>query len=651
MEKHTNPITEEMISDKALNLGYSPSLISNYLDIMSPEDLSKFIEFNEKGIPLALRINTLLSSHHRVTERLKKDSYNLKQITWVKNGYFLPKKKKGIGNHTSYLLGEYYLQNPASQLVVECLNPQKNDLVVDLAAAPGGKTSYISQLMENSGIVINCDPHGSRIFSLVSNLARLGVLNSITVKITAQRFVKFWTDNHLHTINKLLLDAPCTGDGLIIQQSSLRTLDSHKLTKAVERQKNIIESLHPLLENNNCDLIYATCSLNKHENENILSHLTNTKPSNIYTSCLEDNTFGEKEIIKFQNNITLQQRRLYPHLHFPSVGFFFTKLCFRNYSNTNTNNSNSSFNTEEHQPSTRSSKTKMISLSNNQEYNHLKLILSHFIIDKKDDFSDYEMHLEIENREKHIQFKSRPLDKKLSTWMQNLFSTNKQKNSSFSENDIVLVSVKSKSSITLFLTTYSCYKYANLLSNENNIVSLGLPLLTISSRKNSTKNISYLNKWIPYPFINNISLHPGILHILKTCTHLFKVKIGFVSQNDFLYGKNCNLLIPKTSFPDPLKPHDNALTSLYKMDSTLQGNIKIKSKEKLNSSDDSHLPILVCNLLGDLLGIASISKENIAETLHQSGDDDNTNLAPVIPTLPLPCKNIMDLGWYLRKGE
>ena len=77
----------------------------------------------------------------------------------------------------------------------------------------------------------------------------------------------------------------------------------------------------------------------------------------------------------------------------------------------------------------------------------------------------------------------------------------------------------------------------------------------------------------------------------------------------------------------------------------------MKSKEKLNTSDDSHIPILVCNLLGDLLGIASISKENMAASLHQSGNDDNTNLAQAIPTIPLPCKNIMDLGWYLRKGE
>ncbi len=131
----------------------------------------------EKGeIQRCLRVNTLKTSEKDLIKRLKAKKIKLEKVKWLNFGYSY-KSEFSLGATPEYLLGLYYLQENGSQKIVELLDLQEKDLVLDMCAAPGSKTTYISQLMNNKGQVIALDTNVRRIKSLANNIERMGCKN------------------------------------------------------------------------------------------------------------------------------------------------------------------------------------------------------------------------------------------------------------------------------------------------------------------------------------------------------------------------------------------------------------------------------------------------------------------------------------------
>lgn len=217
-------------------------------------------------LPTTIRVNTLRTSESVLIERLEKIGVSLEKVPYLKYAYFA-KSKFSLGAIPEYLLGYFYLQEAASQCAVEVLDPQPGEFVLDCCAAPGGKTSQMSQLMQNEGFVVALDNKSRRMISLTSNLERCNVQN-------AGVFLRDIThcSNDFGNFDKILVDAPCSGNYVIDDEwFEKRTFDD--IQKNSYLQYNIMKSVIENFANKNTVIVYSTCSLEPEENEFLIQRL------------------------------------------------------------------------------------------------------------------------------------------------------------------------------------------------------------------------------------------------------------------------------------------------------------------------------------------------------------------------------------------
>lgn len=291
---------------------------------------SKFLQkrYNElfddetiKGLatPLApaIRVNTLKITERELVKRLAKKGVSLAKIPWVRHGYFTKKAPFSIGATPEYLLGYYFIQDPASQYACEVLGPRKGERVLDMAAAPGGKTTYLAQLLGGTGTVISLEINKERMKALASNIERMGLENVITIRMNAldagDLGIKF---------DRVLLDAPCTGTGTIFKNPEAAEKTKKDVQSCSVLQKNLLKAGLGVLKKKGT-LVYSTCSLLPGENELIVSEALEHgfKLANIEHGEEAFTKIGDKKL----PNEMKKAKRFYPHIH-KTQGFFISKI-------------------------------------------------------------------------------------------------------------------------------------------------------------------------------------------------------------------------------------------------------------------------------------------------------------------------------------
>jgi 16S rRNA (cytosine967-C5)-methyltransferase len=171
--------------------------------------------------------------------------------------------------------GVAYVQDPSTLLACDLLNPKPGDVVLDACAAPGGKTGYLAQQMENQGRLVACDYDKVRLARLQQNLTRLGVSNSTTVLLD-------WLQNsypfNLESFDAILVDAPCTNTGVIRRRTDVRwRLSPQDFSRMHQLQWRIVKATIPFLKSGG-RLVYSTCSLEPEENESIVADIDREVP-------------------------------------------------------------------------------------------------------------------------------------------------------------------------------------------------------------------------------------------------------------------------------------------------------------------------------------------------------------------------------------
>lgn len=222
-------------------------------------DYDTFMEINKKPLRASLRVNTLKTTVSEITKRFP----NLEPVPWCKEGFYI--KGYGVGNTSEHFLGYFYLQEAASMLPPLVLDAQPDDTVLDMAAAPGSKTTQIAAMMQNTGLIVANDYPINRLKALEVNMERCGVTNAIITRMYGQAIKGI-------TFDKILLDAPCSGIGTI--RKSPKTLDIYNpgmSKKLAGVQKRMINSAWNIL-NKNGTLVYSTCTLEPEENEAVISY-------------------------------------------------------------------------------------------------------------------------------------------------------------------------------------------------------------------------------------------------------------------------------------------------------------------------------------------------------------------------------------------
>ena len=187
----------------------------------------------------------------------------------VKHAYLYDKNEYDLGKSIYHLLGCFYLQEPSAMLPAYLLNCNGNDMVLDLCAAPGGKSIQSSFNMDNKGLIISNDLSKQRALAIVENIERLGIGNIV---VTNTDFSQIG-NNYNETFTKIILDAPCSGSGMFRKSQEVKddwTID--KVLKFAEIQKTLISICYNKLKSGGI-MCYSTCSFSYEEDEEVIEYL------------------------------------------------------------------------------------------------------------------------------------------------------------------------------------------------------------------------------------------------------------------------------------------------------------------------------------------------------------------------------------------
>lgn len=267
----------------------------------------------------SLRVNELKIKEEKLVSRLRKNDVKLVKVPFLNKGYFW-EAEFSLGSTPEYLMGYYYLQEAASQLPAQVLKPESGEKVLDMAAAPGGKTTQLAGYMDNEGVIIALDNNLSRLESVRNNIERLGVKNVITYKKDA----RFVSDFDIE-FDKVLLDAPCSGnftnDKDWFQKRDLRGIQERALL-----QKELLKEAVKVLKKNSV-LVYSTCTLEPEENELNIDWLLKKYPGlELERVDVEVGDPGLVEVFGKKLDLSISKcRRLWPHKT-GTQGFFIAKI-------------------------------------------------------------------------------------------------------------------------------------------------------------------------------------------------------------------------------------------------------------------------------------------------------------------------------------
>jgi ribosomal RNA methyltransferase Nop2 len=204
--------------DIATYFGYNHFLVNKLMRLFTVNEALLFFEANESPRPVTIRANTLRTRRRDLAQALISRGVQLEPIgKWSKTGLVVHESTVPVGATPEYLAGHYMLQAASSFLPVIALAPQPGERVLDMASAPGGKTTYISALLQNTGLVFANDSNKARTKSLTANVHRMGCKNVVVCNYDARQFPKV-----MGGFDRVLLDAPCSGTGVISKDASVK---------------------------------------------------------------------------------------------------------------------------------------------------------------------------------------------------------------------------------------------------------------------------------------------------------------------------------------------------------------------------------------------------------------------------------------------
>lgn len=238
---------------------FPPDFVSR-MNALLGEESSQFWEALEKEpARKGLRVNTLKSTPDQLFSQI---SGEFIPLPWTERG-FLSAGKHQLGKHPLHAAGLFYLQEPSAMIPAVILDPQPGELILDLAAAPGGKTTQIAALMDNRGVLAANDPHPQRVAALQQNLIRCGVKIAVVTQAQPAQLA----DQFGPVFDRVLVDAPCSGEGMFRAHPAEINRWSSSFSERVAHLQNEILWHAARLVRPGGVLVYSTCTYNPNENE------------------------------------------------------------------------------------------------------------------------------------------------------------------------------------------------------------------------------------------------------------------------------------------------------------------------------------------------------------------------------------------------
>jgi NOL1/NOP2/sun family putative RNA methylase len=240
-----------------------PKNFTKKMQDMLGDEWTQFLECYENDRYQALRLNPLkkgLTAELRAS--LLQNFCAEKQVPWERNGYYY-KEEARPGKHAYHEAGLYYIQEPSAMSAAALLSPRPGMRVLDLCAAPGGKTTQLSAFLQQEGLLIANEIHPNRCKILSGNVERMGISNAIVTNEDSGRLAERFP-SYFHAI---LVDAPCSGEGMFRKNpEAMEEWSKEQVLVCAKRQREILENAASMLLPGGT-LVYSTCTFSREENE------------------------------------------------------------------------------------------------------------------------------------------------------------------------------------------------------------------------------------------------------------------------------------------------------------------------------------------------------------------------------------------------
>ena len=287
-------------------------------------EFSRFQESLRRPLPTHLRINTLKAEPAALVHSLVKKGIRLQRSNDKDDTLYSAPGLNSPGNLLEYFLGTIHPQALTSCLAAVSLSPKNGSVVLDMCAAPGGKTSHLAQLMNNTGLIVANELYPKRHIPLGHTLARLGVLNAVITGYQAQEFPL------KQRFDYILADVPCSGEGRFRKTTEgIKYRETQRKARLPDQQKGIILRGFDLLKAGG-EMLYATCTYNPDENESVVEFLLENRDARLIPIDVGlDYEPGIDEWRHERYDTQLKKAaRFYPHYN-DSVGFFMARIGHR----------------------------------------------------------------------------------------------------------------------------------------------------------------------------------------------------------------------------------------------------------------------------------------------------------------------------------
>lgn len=231
----------------------------------------------ETGTPTSFRTNTLKTTSEKLARELSASGFKISQVDWYNDAFVLENKSLlELTEHPLYELGHFYIQNLSSMIPPLVLDPQINESVLDLTAAPGSKTTQMAAMMDNSGMILANDLSTIRNYKLKANLLRQGVNNTKTWKMPGERLWNQFPEQ----FDRTLADVPCSMEGRIRfdRPKTFSNWSEKRISQLSLRQKALLRSAISATKPGGI-IVYSTCTLAPEENEVVIDWILKKLPS------------------------------------------------------------------------------------------------------------------------------------------------------------------------------------------------------------------------------------------------------------------------------------------------------------------------------------------------------------------------------------
>jgi NOL1/NOP2/sun family putative RNA methylase len=247
-----------------------PKLFEDRMKELLGEEYEEYLQCFDQNYYSGLRVNTLKITPEEF-ERIC--PYEIKRIPWIENGYYYDGKDQPA-RHPYYHAGLYYIQEPSAMTPASLLPIKPGDKVLDLCAAPGGKSTELAARLKGEGVLVANDISNSRAKALLKNIELYGVKNAIVISEAPPKLVNYFEGY----FDKILVDAPCSGEGMFRKNPSIiKNWEQNGVDYYNKLQKEIILSAAKLLKPGG-SMLYSTCTFSPEENEGTIAFLLEQCP-------------------------------------------------------------------------------------------------------------------------------------------------------------------------------------------------------------------------------------------------------------------------------------------------------------------------------------------------------------------------------------